>query len=160
MSIENRIRIPAIIALAIQGALTLISIILVIFQEPLVKALYMRNLYDQKTSVHFLIPSSVIFMIVYLALYSVYVGILYKYNGTKRRVVGIVFLVVYLAVAVLSGLVSYVSSMIVGRFMGTMDLAVYSSVSSLVSIPAVFLGFAPAPLFFFSLGRYSITVAE
>lgn len=159
MSIENRIRIPAIVALGMQGALTFISIILLIFQEPLVKAMYMRNFYDD-AKVHFMIPSSVIFMIAYLVLYSIYVGILYKYTGTGRRTIGIVFLVIYLVVTVISGIIGYVSSMIVGRFMGTMELAIYSSVTGLVSIPAMCLGFAPAPLFFFSLGRYSITTAE
>ncbi len=153
-NVSNDIKIPAIIALVLQGAAVSAQLLVVLLQRQLVPLFYA---YGDLGKDIWVFPPSVILEIMILVLYIVFVYLIFSNKDMRRRPVCIVLIAINLGIMGMSYPVSYVFTVITARLYGTMQMAVASSVQNMFAIVNAFFGFASSPLFFIACGRYGVS---
>lgn len=151
--VSNNIKVPAIIALVLQGNIVLSELIVLIFQKQFIP-LYLSYSFSSDVKAY---PPGVILSVLQLVIYIVFVYMVFNYAGDRRRVAGIVLMAISLGLMALSYPVNYVYSIIVGHTKGAEYIAVQSAVQGMSSALTFFTGFGASPLFFVACGRYGIS---
>ena len=152
-NVKNEIKIPAIIALALQGAAVSAELLIIVFQKQLGPLFYS---YGDINDIWFF-PPSIILEIMTLVLYIIFVYLIFSNKEMRRRPVCIALMAINLGIIGMAFPVSYASTFIISRFYGTSHIVVASSVQSMLSIVNAAFGFAAAPLFFIACGRYGVS---
>lgn len=152
--VSNNIKVPAIIALVLQGNIVLSELIVLVFQKQFVSLFYHYAYFSENVKVFY---PGVILSVLQLVIYIVFVYMIFNYTGDRRRVAGIVLMALTLGLMALSYPLGQVYSIVAGRVMGTEYLAIGSAVQSASTMIAYFTGFGASPLFFVACGRYGIS---
>ena len=152
--VSNNIKIPAIIALVLQGNIVLSELIVLIFQRQFVSLFYSSAFLSENIKVFY---PGVILSFLQLVIFIVFVYMIFNYTGDRRRVAGIVLMAITLGLMAMSYPLGQLYHIIVGRLAGTEYLAMESSVQSISAMISYFTGFGASPLFFVACGRYGIS---
>ena len=152
--VKNEIKIPAIIALALQGAIVFAELLIISLQEKLLP-LYLGNSDIAKGVKIF--PPAIILSTLILGIYIAFVSVIFNYRGNHRRPVSIVLMAIQLGISGLSYPINTIYLHIIGRISGASYLAAHSAVNGMLSIGTAIFGFAAAPMFFIACGRYGIS---
>ncbi|MBR1861965.1 MAG: hypothetical protein IJ796_08940 [Lachnospiraceae bacterium] len=153
-SVKKSIKVPAIISLAVEGAVTTAELLVLALQDKLYP-IFIGNIDITKGTKVF--PPSFILSILQLALYIVFVYLIFNYKGDRRRAVSIVLIVISLVLMGLSYPVSRFYLLYLGHVWGTAYIAMASGVQSMMGAVSAYFGFVAAPLFYIACGRYGVS---
>lgn len=155
--VKNEIKIPAIIALAVQGAVVFAELLIICLQEKLLPLYFGGS--DIAKGVKVFTPAIILSTLV-LGIYIAFVSVIFNYSGNHRRPVSIVLMALELGIMGLSYPINTIYSHIIGRISGTSYLAAFSAVNSMLGLGSALFGFVAAPMFFIACGRYGISKRE
>ena len=154
VQVKNEIKIPAIIALAVQGVIVCMELLVTTLQDKFFP-IFIGN--PGITDGAKVFPPAIIFSVLELGIYIAFVSVIFYYTGDRRRPVSIALMAVNLALAGLSYPVNIFYTQLIARVKGAAYIAAYSGVSSMLGFSVAFFGFVAAPMFFIACGRYGIS---
>ena len=148
---DNRVKIPPIIALILEGLSFLISVTCVLNQDAVIDAMGYGIKTGQK-----IIPLSVYILGASFLIQLAFLAVTLCYKGDMRRLIAGIFTAAYCMV----NISSYLLSLFVNRAMAIKGQEVLAAnsvlTSSIANLTSGFLTVAVA-LFFIAVGRYGIT---
>ena len=150
---DKLIRIPAIISLALYGAGLSAALLVTLLQNHLTGLFYISD----KMKEHFVVPTVLISQCVSFAVACVFVYLVFKYEGDRRRMIGIIMFAVMIGIGVFFMPVQLVTNSVLIRINGAEYVAKYSSVTTMVSAVTSVFSLGASHLYFVAVGRYGIT---
>ena len=129
--VRNEIKIPAIIALAVQGVIVCMELLVTALQDKFFP-IFIGN--PGITDGAKVFPPAIIFSVLELGIYIAFVSVIFYYTGDRRRPVSIALMAVNLALAGLSYPINIIYTQLIARVKGTAYIAAYSGVSSMLGI--------------------------
>ncbi|MCR4618839.1 MAG: hypothetical protein K5669_11730 [Lachnospiraceae bacterium] len=154
--IKKNVKIPAIIALSIQGANVFVSL-LIVFLQDLLKGPFN---YPNALKGIKVFPPSVINSIITLILYAIFFYVINNYSGDRRRGIGIAFFSIAVGISVITFPITTLVQYTYATFMGSEYLAAVSILTSNISLYTFVLSASAAPFYFIAVGRYGISKKE
>ena len=148
--IDNRVKIPQIIALILQGLALVLSILSVISQRSIASAL---------SSLQFsgpaIVPLPVYITGIGFAIQLVFLFVTSGYKGNRRRLIAGIIAAIYCLVSISSQWLNLLTNILIAR-QGAERLAVAGLLTSAISNSAGPFLTVSSALFFIALGRYGI----
>lgn len=147
---DKTTRTIALIAMILQGLAVFAAIIVVMFQKPL-SALVSYH----ATSDIMVIPSTVIFLAVHLAIYVLMFWITQSEDSENKRILTIILVIISAVLGIVSLVGNVFESILLGR-RGEDYLVRLTAVNSLVAYSTMLFTTAAAPLYYIACGRYLV----